>query len=242
MTLDVQFEEQNSSFDSGFNENEQSFSTVFTNVQVVEDPSASVPEGSIDLSNYYTKSETDRAITKAVDTIELIPGEDGKDGYTPIKGVDYFDGKDGVTPIKGVDYFTDEDIAEIASQVPGADLTGYATEEYVGKKIAEAALGGGEVNLDAYYTKTETNDQIKSAIDEIELLPGEKGEKGDPGENGYTPVKGVDYFDGEPGKDGQDGDDGYTPVKGTDYFTEADKQELISAVLASLPVYNGEVE
>ncbi len=26
------------------------------------------------------------------------PGKDGEDGYTPIKGKDYFDGKDGVTP------------------------------------------------------------------------------------------------------------------------------------------------
>ena len=30
---------------------------------------------------------------------------------------------------------------------------------------------------------------------------------------------------------GDKGDDGYTPVKGTDYFTEADKQELIEAVI-----------
>lgn len=37
------------------------------------------------------------------------------------------------------------------------------------------------------------------------------------------------------------GEDGYTPVKGTDYFTDADKAELISAVIAALPVYNGEV-
>ena len=36
--------------------------------------------------------------------------------------------------------------------------------------------------------------------------------KGDPGEPGYTPVKGVDYFDGTPGQDG------YTPIKGVDYF------------------------
>ncbi len=28
-----------------------------------------------------------------------------KDGYTPIKGKDYFDGKPGKTPVKGVDYF-----------------------------------------------------------------------------------------------------------------------------------------
>ena len=33
------------------------------------------------------------------------------------------------------------------------------------------------------------------------------------------------------GPKGDKGDDGYTPVKGTDYFTEADKQELIEAVI-----------
>ena len=35
---------------------------------------------------------------------------------------------------------------------------------------------------------------------------------------------------------------GKTPEKGVDYFTEADKQELVAAVIAALPVYNGEVE
>lgn len=30
-----------------------------------------------------------------------------------------------------------------------------------------------------------------------------------------------------------DGEDGHTPVKGTDYFTEADKQEIVAAVLAN---------
>ena len=33
----------------------------------------------------------------------------------------------------------------------------------------------------------------------------------------------------------QDGADGHTPVKGTDYWTAADKQEIVSAVLAALP-------
>lgn len=40
---------------------------------------------------------------------------------------------------------------------------------------------------------------------------------------------------------GKDGNDGYTPVKGTDYFTEADKAEMVSAVISALPVYDGEV-
>lgn len=56
--------------------------------------------------------------------------------------------------------------------------------------------------------------------------------KGAPGKDGYNPVKGKDYFDGK---------NGYTPVKGTDYFTEADKAEMVSAVISALPKYNGEV-
>lgn len=66
------------------------------------------------------------------------------------------------------------------------------------------------------------------------------GKDGIDGKDGYTPVKGVDYFDGkdgQPGKDGVDGKagaDGYTPVKGTDYFTEADKTEMVAAVKAQL--------
>lgn len=52
------------------------------------------------------------------------------------------------------------------------------------------------------------------------------------GEDGYTPRKGVDYFDGEKGdpgekgEPGQDGADGYTPQKGTDYWTPEDVQKI----------------
>ncbi len=38
---------------------------------------------------------------------------------------------------------------------------------------------------------------------------------------------------------GDTGANGKTPVKGTDYFTEADKQELVNAVIAALPNGNG---
>ena len=63
----------------------------------------------------------------------------------------------------------------------------------------------------------------------IQGIPGEAGPTGadgPPGADGYTPVKGVDYFDGE---------DGYTPVKGEDYFTEDDKEEMVGEVLAAVP-------
>ena len=47
--------------------------------------------------------------------------------------------------------------------------------------------------------------------------------------------------DGLDGKNGQDGKDGYTPIKGKDYYTDADKTEMVQAVISELPVYNGEV-
>ena len=68
------------------------------------------------------------------------------------------------------------------------------------------------------------------------------GADGKDGQDGYTPQKGVDYFDGQDGADGKDGADGHTPVKGTDYWTESDKTEMVNDVLAALPVYAGEVE
>lgn len=54
---------------------------------------------------------------------------------------------------------------------------------------------------------------------------GPKGDKGDPGEVGPQGPTGPQ---GEPGPEGPAGADGYTPVKGTDYFTEADKEELMA--------------
>lgn len=43
-------------------------------------------------------------------------------------------------------------------------------------------------------------------------------------------LQGIQGTQGLQGDKGEKGDDGYTPVKGTDYFTEADKQEFIEAV------------
>lgn len=39
--------------------------------------------------------------------------------------------------------------------------------------------------------------------------------------------------------DVMDGKDGYTPVKGTDYFTPSDKSEMVQSVLDSLPTWEG---
>ena len=64
---------------------------------------------------------------------------------------------------------------------------------------------------------------------------GPKGDTGPQGPKGDTGATGATGPQGPKGDTGPAGSDGYTPVKGTDYFTEADKTELVNAVLAALP-------
>ena len=100
-------------------------------------------------------------------------------------------------------------------------------EENIGAAV-EDYLEENEIDID--LTGYATENYVIELIEKIELTPGPQGPIGDTGpqgEPGYTPIKGVDYFDGTPGtpgkdgapgKDGTDGKDGYTPVKGVDYF------------------------
>ena len=86
--------------------------------------------------------------------------------------------------------------------------------------------------------KGDTGDPFTYNMFTDEQLAALKGDKGDPGEDGYTPQKGIDYFDGTDGKDGytpqkgvdyfdgKDGSNGYTPVKGVDYWTKEDEDEI----------------
>ena len=64
-------------------------------------------------------------------------GQNGKDGYTPIKGVDYFDGEDGYTPIKGYDYVDGQDGKSAYQYAKEAGYTG--NESMFAKKLAEDA-------------------------------------------------------------------------------------------------------
>lgn len=100
-----------------------------------------------------------------------LKGKNGKDGYTPIKGVDYFDGangkdgkdgkdgvdgkngqdgqdgKDGYTPIKGVDYFDGKDGADGHTPVKGQDYwTDADKQEIVDEVIAEIPSDEGGVS------------------------------------------------------------------------------------------------
>ena len=66
-----------------------------------------------------------------------------------------------------------------------------------------------------------------------------KGDKGKKGDKGDTGANGKDGVNGKDGANGRDGKDGYTPINGVDYFTDADKAEMVTAVIAALPHAEG---
>lgn len=66
--------------------------------------------------------------------------------------------------------------------------------------------------------------------------PGPKGDKGDPftySDFTQEQLAALRGPEGPQGIQGEVGPAGYTPVRGTDYWTDADKQEIINAVIAS---------
>lgn len=184
--------------------------------------------------------------------VDVIKGEPGADGYTPIKGVDYrdgVDGKDGYTPVKGVDYFDGKD------GLPGKDgKDGYTPIKGIDYRDGFDGTPGRDgytpiKGVDYFDGKNGRDGKdgytpIKG-IDYFDGAPGKDGTmtfeelteeqkaslKGEPGKDGYTPVKGIDYFDGKDGAPGKDGVDGVNGVDGKDYIlTDADKQEIAAMV------------
>lgn len=104
---------------------------------------AQLAESDVDLSGYYTKSETDKAITNAIDNIDF-PETDLSD------------------------YATKNYVEQELNKIEVPSLEGYATENFVNQEIAKATLGG-EVDLSGYYTKTETDAAIKEAVEAVEV-------------------------------------------------------------------------
>lgn len=69
--------------------------------------------------------------------------------------------------------------------------------------------------------------------------PGSQGEKGDPGPAGYTPQKGIDYFDGLPGSAGADGRDGVDGKDGKDGQDGQDGADGFSPTITVTDIIGG---
>jgi hypothetical protein len=98
---------------------------------------------------------------------------------------------------------------------------------------------------DYVYTETEVitiQTAVENALREAKEsgdFKGDKGEKGDTGAQGLQGEQGIQGEKGDKGDKGDKGADGYTPIRGTDYWTEEDKAAMVSDVLAALPTWEG---
>lgn len=103
-----------------------------------------------------------------------------------------------------------------------------AREELKSQKGANAAQ---DEAIDKRLKASELPTAINTALEQAKA----SGEfKGDPGEPGYTPQKGVDYFDGKDGEPGAPGEPGKDYV-----LTEADKEEIAEMAAEKVEVPEG---
>ena len=92
-------------------------------------------------------------------------------------------------------------------------------------------------------TASETANAVISEQDGVKhiafFLPqGPQGPKGADGTMTFADLT-AEQRESLRGPAGVDGEDGYTPVKGVDYWTDADKAEMVNDVLAALPNASG---
>ena len=116
---------------------------------------------------------------------ETINGELGLgvDYYKGEPGEQGIPGKDGKTPVKGVDYFTDAEITEIKDEIAEKVQVGAKGED--GKSAYQLAVEAGYEGSEADWLASLKGTDGRNGIDGI---------NGTNGKDGKTPVKGVDYF------------------------------------------------
>jgi hypothetical protein len=186
-------------------------------------------------------------------TATITNGKDGKDGADGQPGEKGDTGAPGADGAKGDKGDKGDTGATGAQGEPGKDgVNGKdgtsATHSWNGTVLTITSASGTS-SADLKGAKGDKGDSIK----------GDKGDTGAAGtsvtvksvsestEDGGSNVvtfsdgKTLTVKNGSKGSAGTNGKDGKTPVKGTDYFTEADKAEMVNAVIGALPVYNGEV-
>lgn len=108
----------------------------------------------------------------------------------------------------------------------------------VGIQSVEQTTTSTEDNGKNVITVTLTNGNKSTFIVEngSQGSKGDTGAKGDKGDKGDKGEQGLPGIQGQQGIQGEKGADGYTPVKGKDYFTIEDVQNIVNQVIATLPI------
>lgn len=96
------------------------------------------------------------------------------------------------------------------------------------------------LKLEEEIAKKLNASELPTAINTALAQAKESGEfDGPQGPEGPQGPKGDTGATGPAGETGPAGADGYTPVRGTDYWTASDQEQIVSDVLAALPTWTG---
>lgn len=144
--------------------------------------------GTIDLTDYYTKEQTNDKIAKSVAglaTEQHVSDELAKLAI-PTKTSELENDSNFLTEHQDLskyalkseipaDYVTKQEFQKAIEdiEIPEIDLTGYATQDFVITKIAEAEIGGQEVDLSKYATKDDLT-KVEQKIPSLEGLATEE--------------------------------------------------------------------
>ena len=146
------------------------------------------------------------------------PGEKGEKGDTGATGEQGPKGETGATGPQGIQ----------GEQGPKGDTGATGPQGPAG---ADGADGDDGVSITSVVQTTTSAADGGSNVITVTLSNGATST--------FTVKNGSKGSTGAAGTNGSNGADGYTPVKGTDYYTEADKAEMVEAVLAALPTWTG---
>ena len=130
-----------------------------------------------------SEEQITEAVNEALEEAKASGEFDGADGYTPVKGVDYFDGKDGA------DYVLTEadktEIAEQAAQMVEVPEGGTVTDEQIADAVedymAEHPVEVPNVDLSGYAksedipTDEHINELIDTALEDFDVPSGGSG-------------------------------------------------------------------
>ena len=174
------------------------------------------------LSSTSANPVQNKVVNSAISNLNTLVGDTSVSSQISnaiVNKVDKVDGKGLSTN----DYTTDEK-NKLAGIEAGANKT-----------IVDSALSSTSIN-------PVQNKVVNTAISNLSQLVDNKvgtDELNTAVENALTEAKNSGEFNGPQGIQGPAGANGYTPVRGTDYWTAADQEQIVSDVLAALPNAQG---
>ena len=111
-----------------------------------------------DIEGGHKLTITDKNGKQTVDVMDGEAGRDGADGYTPVKGKDYFDGQDGENGADGVSPTVNVEAITGGHRITITDKNGTQTVDVMDGEDGEDGMGSGDMLASDYDPQKKKQD------------------------------------------------------------------------------------